>query len=75
MQKITVYSYWTWIPGEGLGKIASGKRTQQQIEEISGILIRVTAEKVDEMDLDIDGSYRPKRRGSGPDSRSSASPG
>jgi hypothetical protein len=60
VQKVTVYNYWTWVPGEGLGKIACKKRTRQQIEERSGILIRVTGAQVDEADLSLDGSYRPQ---------------
>lgn len=66
-QKITVYHYWTWIPDEGLGKIPCRKRTQQQIEEMSGIPILVTREDVDEADLALDGSYKPARADSSPD--------
>ncbi|MCB8882170.1 hypothetical protein ACELLULO517_18130 [Acidisoma cellulosilytica] len=62
MQTVTVYNYWTWVPGEGLGKIACRKRTQQQIEDISGIPILVTRQDVDEAELSLDGSYKPERR-------------
>ena len=65
MQKVTVYNYWTWVPGEGLGKIACRKRTQRQIEEMSGILIWLTGEEVDKADLCLDGSYRPPKRDGG----------
>lgn len=47
-RKLTVYSYWTWVPGEGLGQIASAKRPQAEIDALGGLAIRVTAEEVDE---------------------------
>jgi hypothetical protein len=56
---VTVFSYWTWIPGEGLGKIACKKRRRQEIEEMHHIAIPFTDEEVDETDLGVDGSYRP----------------
>ncbi|HTI03431.1 MAG TPA: hypothetical protein VL752_20995 [Acidisoma sp.] len=57
-RKIVVYSYWTWIPGEGLGQIAPTKRSQAQIEALRGLIILTSAEEVDAADLDADGSYR-----------------
>jgi len=58
---ITVYSYWTWVPGEGLGAIAAAKRTRRQIEDLYGLAIAVTAEEVDVRDLDPDGAYKPRK--------------
>lgn len=57
--KITVYSYWTWIPGEGLGQIAKAKRTQPEIEAMGGLAILFTGEEIDEDDLCLDGAYHP----------------
>jgi hypothetical protein len=50
-QLVTVYGYWTWVPGEGLGKIACKKRTQGQIEAMAGLPIPFTGEEVDESKL------------------------
>ncbi|MCB8877102.1 hypothetical protein [Acidisoma silvae] len=61
MQKVAVYNYWTWIPGEGLGKVACRKRTLQQIDSLSGIAILVTREDVDEAELCSDRSYKPEK--------------
>lgn len=55
--KITVYSYWTWIPGEGLGQIASAKRPRSEIEAMGGLAILFSGEEVDEDDLARDGAY------------------
>jgi hypothetical protein len=55
--KITVYSYWTWIPGEGLGHIAPAKRTLSAIEAMGGLAILVSGEEVDVDDLTRDGAY------------------
>ncbi len=57
--KITVYSYWTWVPGEGLGQIAPAKRSKTEIEAMGGLAILFSGEEVDEADLCRDGAYHP----------------
>jgi hypothetical protein len=47
-RKMTVYNYWTWVPGEGLGQIAPTKRPRAEIDALGGLAIFVTAEEVDE---------------------------
>ena len=57
--KIIVYNYWTWVPGEGLGQIPKAKRPLRQIEAMGGLTIHVSGEEVDEDELCQDGAYRP----------------
>ncbi|MCB8875031.1 hypothetical protein [Acidisoma silvae] len=59
---ITVYSYWTWVPGEGLGQIAPAKRSRPAIEAIGGLAILFSGEEVDEDDLCRDGAYHPGKQ-------------
>jgi len=56
-KKTTVYSYWTWSREEGLGHIASDKRTRIKIEMARDLIIPGTDQEVDEVDIDEDGSY------------------
>jgi len=51
------------VPGEGLGAIATTKRSRRQIEDLCGLAIAVTAEDVDVRDLSPDGSYHRKTPG------------
>jgi hypothetical protein len=59
--KIMVYSYWTWVPGEGLGQIPLAKLPRRQIEAVGGLAILLSGEEVDEDDLCRDGAYWPQR--------------
>ncbi len=60
--RITVFSYWTWVPGEGLGQIAPAKRYRPAIEAIGGLAILFSGEEVDESDLCGDGAYHPGKQ-------------
>lgn len=65
-RRTTVYDYWTWTAGEGLGQIAPVKRRLADIEALQGLAILTSAEEVDEALLAEDGSYqapRPKAAG------------
>jgi hypothetical protein len=56
--KLAVYNYWTWLPGEGLDKVALDKRSREQIEAIGGIPILVTRQIVNESELSQEGAFR-----------------